>query len=77
MDVITSTRRPTNINKSAVAAFQCIMTPSFVTHDMFDIIVPYLFTVWFFMNNDDCLGQQISTMIPFMPIRLYKKALYE
>ena len=35
MDVLGSTRIYTTVNKVAVADFQCIMTPSFVTLDIF------------------------------------------
>ena len=49
--VIGSTIRPTSVNKLAVIALQHIMTPSFVTLDMFALVVPYLFPVWFVLNS--------------------------
>ena len=45
IDVIGSTIRPTIVNKLAVIVLQHIMTPSFISLDMFDIVVPYLFAV--------------------------------
>ena len=42
MAVIGSTRRPTTANKLAVIALQHIMTPSFVSLDMFALVVPYV-----------------------------------
>ena len=45
MAVIGSTRRPTIVNKLAMIDLQCIMTPSFVSLDMFTLVNPYLFAV--------------------------------
>ena len=45
MSVLGSTIRPTTFNKLTVIALQHITTPSFVTLDMFDLVVPYLFAV--------------------------------
>ena len=53
--VIGSTRRYTIVNKFAVIFLQHIITPLFVSIDMFAIVVPYLFSVWFINNDDDCL----------------------
>ena len=47
-DVIGSTRISTIVDKLAVIVVQCIMTPSFVSLDMFD--------VWLVHNNGECLG---------------------
>ena len=44
-DVISSTRKCTIVNKLAVIVLQHIMTPSFVSFDMFALVVPYLFAV--------------------------------
>ena len=45
MTVIVPKIIPTTVNDLAVTALQCIMTPSFVTLDMFALVVPYLFAV--------------------------------
>ena len=47
MDVICSTRRPTIFNKLAVIILERIMTTLCVSLDMFTLVVPYLFAVWF------------------------------
>ena len=73
MAVLISTRRPTTVNKLAVTALQRILTPSFITFDIFALVVPYLFTVCFVHNNDDCLGQQLDAMMPAVPVRFYKR----
>ena len=44
-DVIGSTRRRNIVNKLAVVVLQRIMTPSFVSLDMFALAIPYLFAV--------------------------------
>ena len=41
MSVIGSIRIPTTVNKLDVTALQCIMTPSFVSLDIFALVVPY------------------------------------
>ena len=45
MDLLGSKIRPTNAKKLAVTDLQGIMTPSFVTLDIFDLVVPYFFAV--------------------------------
>ena len=45
MDVLGSTRRFNTVKKLTVTAFQCILTPSFVTVDIFALVVTYLFSV--------------------------------
>ena len=45
MDVIGLTRRPTIVNKLAVIVLQCIVTPTFISLDMIDLVIPYLFAV--------------------------------
>ena len=48
-----------------VTVLECIMTHSFVSLDMFVVcIVRY---------NDDSQGWQLAAMMPFMPMRLYKR----
>ena len=42
MDVLGSTRIPTNVNYLAVIVLQHIMTPSFVSLSIFAFVVPYL-----------------------------------
>ena len=44
-DVIGLTRRHTIVNKLDVIVLQRIMTPSFVSLDMFALVVPYFFSV--------------------------------
>ena len=44
MIVLGSTRRTTTVSKLAVTDFQVILTPLFVTIDMFALVVPYLFS---------------------------------
>ena len=48
MDLIGSTRGCTIVKNFIVIVLKCIMTPSFVSLDMF--------VVWIVHNNDDCLG---------------------
>ena len=45
MNVLGSTIIPTTVKKLAIIALKQIMTPSFVTLDMFALSVPILFTV--------------------------------
>ena len=71
--VIGLKRRPTNANNFVVTYLQRIMTLQFVTLDMLDLVVPYLFAFWFVLKNDDCLGRKLSEMIDFMLIMMYKR----
>ena len=41
MAVLGSTRRHTTVNKLSAIAVKSIMIPSFVSLDMFDLVVPY------------------------------------
>ena len=45
MDVLGSKRRSTTVKKFSMTALQHILTPSFITVDMFALVVPYLFAV--------------------------------
>ena len=54
----------TDVNRISMTDLHLIMTPLFVSLDMFD--------VWLVNNNDDCLWQHIDIMMPFMYMRLYK-----
>ena len=47
-DVIGSTKRCNIVEKFVVIVLKCIITPLFVSLDMFH--------VWIVHNNDDCLG---------------------
>ena len=47
MDGLGSTRRPTIVKKLAVIVLQCIMTPSFVSLEMFSLVTSYLFSILF------------------------------
>ena len=40
MTVISSTRRPTTVNIWVVTALQRILTPSFITVDIFSLVIP-------------------------------------
>ena len=71
--LLGSTREPTTVNNFSMTDFQCILTPSFITVEMFDLVVPYCFAVLFFHKKYNCLYQIIDTMIPFLPIRLCKR----
>ena len=64
-DVIGSTRGCTIVKKFIIIVLKCIMTPSFVFLDMFVVLLVH--------NNDDCLGQQLSAVMLFMPMRIYKR----
>ena len=64
-DVTGSTRRCTIYDKFVVIVLKIIMTPLFVSFDRLH--------VWLVHNNDDCLGYQLSPMMPFMPMRLYRR----
>ena len=44
-DVIVSTRRHTLVKKLSVIVLQQITTPSFISPDMFSLVIPYLFAV--------------------------------
>ena len=55
----------TIVDMFVVTVLQCIMTHSFVSLDMSVVCI--------FRYNDDCLGWQIAAMMPFMPMRLYKR----
>ena len=64
-DVIGSTRRCTIDNKFIVMILKYIMTPSFVSLDMFVVCI--------FRYNDDCPGYHLAAMMSLMPMRLYKR----
>ena len=55
----------TTVNMMDVTALHRIMTPSFVSLEMFSILLVH--------NNDDWLGYNLAAMIPFMPLWLYKR----
>ena len=73
MDILVSTRRPTNINKLDVNDLQRIINLSFIKLDMFALVIPYCFSVQLILNNDDFLGQNIAEMMTLMHIRMYKR----
>ena len=70
--LLGSTPLPTIVNKFFATDLQRILTPSFITVDMFSLVGTYVFHVVLVHKDDDLLDQKISAMIPFMPIRLYK-----
>ena len=45
--VLISTRRTDTVKNLGVTALQCILTPLFTKVDIFDLVVPYLFTFLF------------------------------
>ena len=53
MTVLGSTRRPATVNKLALTALKRIMNTSFVTLDIFSLVVPYLFYVLFLTMMTD------------------------
>ena len=55
MSVLGSTKRPTPVKQLAVNVLKRISTPSFITFDMFSLVITYLFAVFFVHNNDDGL----------------------
>ena len=57
---------PTTVNRMAVTFFHCIVTHPFVSLDMFDVLLVH--------NNYYCLCYQLAATMPFMPMRIYKKA---
>ena len=71
MDEMVYTRRPNTVNKLAMIFLQCIMTPLFVSLDMFALFISYFLCL--IRNNDYCIGYQIDAMMYLMPIRLYKR----
>ena len=77
MAVLDSTRIPTSVSKLAIIDFQCITTPSFVRLYMFALIIPYFYCL--LRKNYYCLSKELDAMIPYMPIRLYKRhdAIFE
>ena len=56
---------PTTVNIISVTDLYCIMSHLFFFLDMCD--------VWLVHNNDYCLVYQLVSVMPFMPMRLYKK----
>ena len=47
MDVPSSTIKPTTVNTWVVTDWQRISTPSFITVDIFALVVPYFFCLLF------------------------------
>ena len=47
MAILGSKIRPTNVKKLAVTALQHILTPLFITFDIFALAVPYFFAEYF------------------------------
>ena len=45
MIILGSTIRPTTVNKLAVTALQHMLTPSFISVDIFVLFFPYMFDV--------------------------------
>ena len=71
--VIGSTIRRAIAKKLAMIVLQCITTPSFVSLDMFAVVVQYLFSILLIHNNNNSLGYHPYDIMPFMPTRLYKR----
>ena len=64
----------TTVKKWVVTDLQQILTPSFITVDIFALVVPYFLLFGFFLHkNNDFLGHQIDTMMSFITIVLYKR----
>ena len=64
-DIIYPTRRCTIVNKFIVIVWNKLWLPCSSPFFMFD--------VWLFHNNDDCLGYKLAAMMHFMPMKLYKR----
>ena len=64
---------PTTINRRSVTDLHHIMNPLLLTVDMFALIVVFMFSVLMVCYKDDCLGYQISAMMPFMVMRHHKR----
>ena len=45
MAVPSSKRSPNTVNTLVLTAFQCILTPAFITVVIFSLVVPYLFSI--------------------------------
>ena len=73
MVVVGSTRRPTTINKLAVIYLKRIMTPSFISLDMFTLVVSFPPPPCFICNNDDFLGYQLAAITLLVSKLLYKR----
>ena len=73
MSLLGSTIKPATVNKFSVTALQRILTALFVTVDMFDLVIPYFFDIWFAVDNYYCIGHQLAKMMPFVTIRFYKR----
>ena len=56
---------PNTVNIMAVTALHRIMNHLFLSLDMFDVQLVH--------NNDNYICYQLDTMMPFMPMRLYKR----
>ena len=64
-DVIGSTIGCTIVNKFIVIVLKFTMTPSFVSLDMFVVLLVH--------NNNEFLDYQLADMMPLMPMRIYKR----
>ena len=74
MDVQFGLRRgPTTVNRRTVTDFHFIMNPSLLSVDMFTLVIIFMFSILIVRYNDDCLGYQISTIMPSMNVRHNKK----
>ena len=64
---------PTTVNRISVTDLHRIMTPSFISLDIFSFVITYLFAVLFFHNNDGLIGHQLAAMMPFVPMSHHKR----
>ena len=64
-DVIGSKRTYNVVEKFVVIVLRRIMNPSFVSLDMFSVLLVH--------NNDDCLVHQLAALMSFMSMMLYKR----
>ena len=69
----SSRLRPTTVNTWVMTALQWILTPLFISVDIFALVVPYFFLFDLFLhNNYDCLVHKLDPIMTYMPVRLYK-----
>ena len=63
---------PAAVNIRTVTALYLIMNPLLLTVDIFSLVVVFIFSVWIFRCNYECLGYQLATMVPLMPMSHHK-----
>ena len=61
----------TTVNKLVVTALQRILTTTFITADIFALVIPYLFAILLVLNKYYCLVKHLDAMITSISISPY------